>query len=87
MADELLERLRDSLEGQIVSLFVALPRQALPGRPDANRLLVQDFEGQRLAETLSTVLLSIVGVRSSPPHQLRFPCPRCYCSCSFTNSY
>ena len=50
MADQILQQVREALEGQI------------------------DFEGQRLAEFLATVLLSIVGVRTlfiksvSPPN-------------------
>ncbi|KAI1328500.1 microsomal signal peptidase 12 kDa subunit-domain-containing protein [Xylariaceae sp. FL0255] len=43
MAEQLLDQVRDIVDGQI------------------------DFEGQKLAEILSTVLLSVVGVCSSPP--------------------
>ena len=42
MADQLLEKVRDVVEGQI------------------------DFEGQKLAEFLSTALLAVVGVSIVP---------------------
>lgn len=43
MSEQLLEQVRDAVEGQI------------------------DFEGQRLAEMLTTVLLGAVGVKFLPP--------------------
>ena len=56
MADQLLERVRDAAEGQIVcsSVFHSI----------LFTNLVQDFEGQRLAEILATAFLAIVGVCS-----------------------
>lgn len=60
MAEELLDQVRDIAEGQIVcSRFPEETRQ------HNYKLLThckQDFEGQKLAELLSTALLSLAGV-------------------------
>ena len=68
MADQLLDQVRDAVEGQIVRRPGSRP---LPCRALANLLRspMQDFEGQRLAELLTTVLLGAAGVR------LTFPLP------------
>lgn len=60
MAEELLDQVRIIAEGQIVRIQAY--RHMLPRPPRINSLRLQDFEGQKLAETLSTALLSIVGV-------------------------
>ena len=62
MAEQLLEQVRDAVEGQIVRrAIVTVGQQKL-----ANTCM-QDFEGQRLAEMLTTVMLGAAGVRSRPP--------------------
>jgi hypothetical protein len=63
MADQILEKVRDLAEGQIV----CDPSEP-PGRPpilECCANIPQDFEGQRLAELLATVLLAVAGVRDS----------------------
>jgi signal peptidase complex subunit 1 len=59
MADQLLDQVRDALEGQIVRG----PPNTLP----STNKITQDFEGQRLVEMLANVMLGAVGVRSTAP--------------------
>jgi hypothetical protein len=56
MSEQLLEQVRDAAEGQIVGGL--LLHYGTIGS------LVQDFEGQRVAELLTTVLLGATGVRA-----------------------
>lgn len=56
MADQLLEQVRDAVEGQIVCAITLSTRRRL--------ISIEDFEGQRLAEMLTTVLLGGFGVRN-----------------------
>lgn len=59
MADQLLDQLRDAVEGQIVCSILSSKLGSLPSLTHT----LQDFEGQKLAEYLATGLLSIIGVR------------------------
>jgi hypothetical protein len=61
MADQLLEQVRDVVDGQIVRPSL-LPVDSSPGLLLTLLAISQDFEGQKLAEILATALLSIVGV-------------------------
>ncbi|KAM3071918.1 hypothetical protein ACMFMG_008383 [Clarireedia jacksonii] len=63
MADQILDQVRELAEGQIVRRIVhnSFIQAALKWECNANSSSIQDFEGQRLAEFLSTALLSIVG--------------------------
>ena len=56
MAEQLLEQVRDVVDGQIVR--TPTPHNA--GETAANTL--QDFEGQKLVELINTVALTAVGV-------------------------
>ncbi|TVY87401.1 Signal peptidase complex subunit [Lachnellula willkommii] len=56
MADQLLEQVREAAEGQIVSC------KPCACSKEAN--FRKDFEGQKLAELLATILLAAVGVIS-----------------------
>ena len=60
MAEELLEKARDILDGQIVG-YCSVLLSSPPALTES-----QDFEGQRLADYLTAALLSISGV--SQPH-------------------
>ncbi|KAF2457153.1 microsomal signal peptidase 12 kDa subunit-domain-containing protein [Lineolata rhizophorae] len=56
MADAVLEKARDLFEGQIVST-------PPPGDGHAGLMAAsQDFEGQRLAELITTVVLTLTGI-------------------------
>jgi hypothetical protein len=66
MADELLEKLRDLWDGPIVSRVPRTPSMLSL----VLTIVLQDFEGQKLAELLTTVLLSVVGVS-----RRAWPCP------------
>ncbi|KAK9772653.1 putative Microsomal signal peptidase 12kDa subunit [Seiridium cardinale] len=63
MAEQLLDQVRDVVDGQIVRcpcLYTIIgSHEALP-----TNWILQDFEGQKLAELLATVLLASVGVVS-----------------------
>lgn len=58
--DNILAPIQDAFEGQIVSTLL-IPSFS----PLITNHAIQDFHGQQLAETLSTVLLIISGVRSN----------------------
>lgn len=60
MSDQLLEQVRDAVEGQIVRCCRAVYSRS------STKQSLQDFEGQRLAEMLTTVMLGGFGVRGSP---------------------
>lgn len=77
MADQLLSQVQDLLEGQIVRFPLPLP-QPSSSFPSASTMQDwetnqtnpvpperQDFEGQKLTEIITTVLLAASGVRSS----------------------
>lgn len=56
MADQLLQQAQDLFEGQIVSyLSLFFGRPLIEG--------CQDFEGQKLTELFSTIILVLTGVR------------------------
>ena len=59
MADQLLQQAQDLFEGQIVC-------SAFPNGIVFADQSYQDFEGQRLTELLSTVILTVTGVRVPP---------------------
>lgn len=58
MAEEMLDKVRDALDGQIVC---SLPIASISMGPRL-RSMIQDFEGQKMAELLATVLLSVTSV-------------------------
>jgi hypothetical protein len=63
-----MDQVRELAEGQIVRTIVYILQTEQPWSRCAmliHILSTQDFEGQRLAEFLSTALLSIVGVMVS----------------------
>lgn len=60
MADQILDQIRDVVEGQIVSIARSPPSGFIKA---ANR--PQDFEGQKLAELIVNVGLSLVGVSTA----------------------
>lgn len=68
MADELLQQAQEVLEGQIVGLCPALRFFF------ETDLCVQDFEGQKQTELISTVLLAVSGVRLSTSRSLLVLC-------------
>ena len=55
MADELLKQAQEAFEGQIVSLQIKVP--ASTGLKSG-----QDFEGQKKAEKITTIVLALTGV-------------------------
>lgn len=63
MAEQLLEQVRDIVDGQIVRHLPNSYQSTIASEFLANLVpYVQDFEGQKLAEILATVLLCVVGV-------------------------
>ena len=58
MADQLLQQAQDLFEGQIV-------RQCLQLHSPVTNEYFQDFEGQKLTELFSTIILAVTGVRLS----------------------
>lgn len=58
MAEQLLEQVRDVVDGQIVC--APTPNRAGHDKTAANTW--QDFEGQKLVELINTVALTAVGV-------------------------
>ncbi|KAL8675890.1 MAG: hypothetical protein Q9186_007524 [Xanthomendoza sp. 1 TL-2023] len=56
MAEQLLQQAQDLLEGQIVRLA-----SQLFDPPNLSNEGLQDFEGQRLTELFSTIILAITG--------------------------
>ena len=60
MADELLKKAQDLFEGQIVSSCIYV--FAADRIQSALNYYLQDFEGQRVAELITTMLLSFTGV-------------------------
>lgn len=65
MAEEILDRLRDVVDGQIVR--TASSRSHSLRYKWLTCWFLQDFEGQKQVERLATVLLSVVGVRTAHP--------------------
>src|SRR5262249_40559297 len=59
MAEQLLEQVRDIVDGQIVGVP---PRTVARTAADL-KTQIQDFEGQKLAELIANVALSVSGVR------------------------
>lgn len=59
MADQLIQQAQDIFEGQIVRTTSSLRRVG------PNEGTTQDFEGQKLAEKFSNIILTITAVRSS----------------------
>lgn len=60
MADQLLNSVRDAFDGQIVRSLQRKPMDAIYSRS------LQDFEGQRLAEQITTNTLAMFGVYLLP---------------------
>ena len=60
MADQLLQQAQDLFEGQIVN-YIPSSRTM-----DNSDISFQDFEGQKLTELFSTIILAITGVRPLP---------------------
>lgn len=60
MADQILDQVRDLAEGQIVSAA----RRLYPNHVALMSASPQDFEGQKLADLLATLVLSASGVSS-----------------------
>lgn len=70
MAEQFLETVREKLDGQIVSHMLSITTELSAPHHDHTARMTdkhQDFEGQRLAEQISTNALAVIGVRSSCP--------------------
>jgi hypothetical protein len=62
MAEQLLEQVRDVVDGQIVGISM----QTVDGTAADLNARWQDFEGQKLAELIANVALSVSGVCLPP---------------------
>lgn len=84
MSEELLDKVRDAVDGVIVCTPCCLVSESNPPsfQPSHSYMLTanicasQDFDGQRRAEVFATLLLALSGVRYAfiQPHVRDNPC-------------